>query len=159
MRSKVRLFFEWWRGDVKLPATKQWITAEMMLRLIALLFAFGVALRMTRTVRKTPPPDPLSTSAPLFGIPEAKQRIIFNDLAADEPRARIESAKKFPGELWSIEDERAAHERDRTREIADNHKINVSQAYLILDEAIRAHWLYNHAPLEGNVVPLKPRHR
>src|SRR5665213_1423851 len=121
MGSKVRRFFQWWRGDVKLPATKQWITAEMMLRLIALLFAFGVALRMTRTVRKTAPPEPLSTSAPLFGIPDAKQKMIFNDLAADEPRARVESAKKFPGEPWSIEDERAAHERDLTREIAGNY--------------------------------------
>jgi hypothetical protein len=130
-----------------------------MLRLIALLFAFGVALRLTHVVRKTPAPEPLQTTAPLFGIPDEKQKLIFNDLAADEPRARVESAKKFPGERWSIEDERAAHERDRTREIAGTHKINVSQAYLILDEAIREHWLYMHAPLEGNVVPLKPRHR
>jgi hypothetical protein len=130
-----------------------------MLRLIALLFAFGVALQLTRAVRKTPPPEPLSVAPPLFGIPDARQKMIFNDLAADEAHARIESAKKFPDQPWSIEDERAAHERDHTREVAGNYKINVSQAYLILDEAIREHWIYMHAPLDANVVPLKPRSR
>jgi hypothetical protein len=157
--SIVRRFFEWWCGDLKLPATKQWIGAALLLRLIALLFAVGVALHMTRAVRKTPAPAPLSTTAPLFGVPDAEQKTIFDDLAADEPRARVESAKKFPGEPWSIEDERAAHERDRTREIAASHKINLSQAYLILDEAIREHWLYIRAPLDATVVPLKPRYR
>jgi hypothetical protein len=130
-----------------------------MLHAIALLFALGIGLRTTRTVRKTPPPPALSVAPPLYGIPDETRRNIFQDLAADEAHARTESAKKFPGEPWSIEDERAAHERDRAREIAGNYKISVSQAYLILDEAIRERWLYMRSPLEGNVVPLKPRYR
>jgi hypothetical protein len=157
--SVARGFFEWWLGEKVLPATRQWLVAEVMLRTIALLFALGVGLQITHVVRKTPPPAPLSVESPLYGIPDERRRMIFNDLAADEAHARIESAKKFPGEPWSIEDERAAHERDRTRVVAGNYKISLSQADLILDEAIREHWLYLSSPLEANVVPLKPRAR
>ncbi|MEO7113746.1 MAG: hypothetical protein ABI183_25125 [Polyangiaceae bacterium] len=130
-----------------------------MLRAVALLFALGLLLHLTRAIRTTPAPAALSVASPLYGISDEKRQRIFQDLAADEPRARTESAKKFPGEPWSIEDERAAHERDRAREIAGNYKISVTQAYLILDEAIREHRLYMGKPLEGNVVPLKPRYR
>ena len=74
--------------------------------------------------------------------------------------ARIESAKKFPNEAWSIEDERAAHERDLARTLAEERRVSVSTIYLVLDEGIRAHWPgSNHKPLDASVVPLKPRPR
>lgn len=159
MRSRLRGSFEWWLGERTLAMTRSRTLAEFTLRAIALLFALGLFLHETRVVRTTPPPAALSVASPLYGVPDDQRHIIFQDLAADEPHARIESAKKFPGEPWSIEDERAAHERDRAREIAGNYKISVTQAYLILDEAIRARSLYMGKPLEANVVPLKPRYR
>jgi hypothetical protein len=146
-------------GDFSLPLTRSRIAAEFTLRAVALLFALGLLLHTTRAIRTTPAPPALSVASPLYGISDEKRQKIFQDLAADDFHARVESAKKFPGEPWSIEDERAAHERDRAREMADNHKISVTQAYLILDEGIREHRLYMGKPLEGNVVPLKPRGR
>ncbi len=124
-----------------------------------MLFALGVFLHVTRPVRTTPAPAALSTTSPLYGIPDDKRKLIFQDLVSDETHARAESAKKFPGEPWSIEDERAAHERDRAREISGTQKINVSQTYLILDEGIREHWTYLNKPIDATVVPLKPRSR
>ncbi|MEO8874636.1 MAG: hypothetical protein ABI461_03535 [Polyangiaceae bacterium] len=149
----------WWWGQSHLPETRSVLLATWMVRAIALLIALGIGLNLTRVVRTTPPPALLSTADPLYGIDDTRRHLIFSDLAADEAHARAESAQKFPGEPWSIEDERAAHERDRTREIAGNRKISVSQAYLILDEGIREHWPAPKHALDGSVVPLKPRFR
>ena len=155
----MRFFLRWWLGESTLPTTRFVIGATWMLQAITLLVAVGLALHITHDVRKTPPPALLSVDAPLYGLSDAKRRLVFSAIASDEPRARAESAEKFAGEPWSIEDDRAAHERDRAREVAPNQAISISQAYLILDEGIREHWPAPKAPLDGSVVPLKPRFR
>ncbi|MGH7282874.1 MAG: hypothetical protein ACRELY_15220 [Polyangiaceae bacterium] len=143
----------------KAPPRRRWLlrTAFEGLGIAAALIYATV---LTHGLRATPPPAALPTAPDRLGIPEQKRRAIFAELAGDEPRARKESAEKFPGDAWSIEDERAAHERDRTRALASAHKLSVSTVYLILDEGIRAQWLApNKKPLDATVVPLKPRFR
>lgn len=138
---------------------KRW-AARVLLEGVGLAVAMAYAATVTHPLRTGPAPGVLPTAPDRLGIPEQKRRAIFTDLAVDEPRARRESAEKFPGDAWSIEDERAAHERDRARELAGTHKVSVSAVYLILDEGIRAHWLApNKKALDATVVPLKPRFR
>ena len=138
---------------------KRW-AARVLFEGLGLALALAYAATATHSLRTTPQPGALPTAPDRLGIPEEKRRAIFAQLAGDEPRARKESAEKFPGEAWSIEDERAAHERDLARELAKTNKISVSSVYLILDEGIRAHWLApNKKALDATVVPLKPRFR
>ncbi len=138
---------------------KRW-AARTILEGLGLVVALVYACIVTYPLRAAPAPAILPTKPERLGIPEPKRRAIFAELAGDEPRARKESAEKFPGDAWSIEDERAAHERDRARDLASTRKVSVSDVYLILDEGIREHWLApNQKPLDATVVPLKPRFR
>ncbi len=95
-----------------------------------------------------------------FGLAEGVRREIFREIAAAEPGSRIRAAQTFPGAPWSIEDHRAALERDLVRSIAQRRALNLSQVYLVLDEGIRAHWLAPDGhPLSAESVPLAPRQR
>lgn len=143
----------------KMPPQRRW-TIQVVLEGLGVSVALVYACIVTYPLRAAPAPSILPTTPDRLEIPEQKRRSIFAELAGDEPRARKESADKFPGDAWSIEDERAAHERDLARQIAGTRKISVSQVYLIVDEGIREHWLApNKKPLEATVVPLKPRFR
>lgn len=159
MRAFLSKTIDWLWGDVELPATKRWRRAEPAVRAIVLGLAVSFGLHATRELRTTPPPDPLPATGPnRLGLPESQRRALFRELAVVEPRARTESAQKFPGDPWSIEDERAAHERDKSRDMAAANKLSVSQIDLLLDDGIREKWpAPNSKPLDATVVPLKRR--
>lgn len=95
-----------------------------------------------------------------FGLPSKKRREIFASLAASEPSWRRKAVEGYPGLPWSQEDLRAAFERDAVRAIAERNAMSPTQAYLVLDEGIRAHWLgWDGKPLAAQVTPLDPRKR
>lgn len=161
MVARSAALLSWLRGDVELPLTPRWKRARVAAQITSLAVALFVGARLTHEVRTTPAPAPLSARVePRFGLRLETRKELFAQMAGDEPKAREEAAKKFPNDPWSIEDERAAHERDAARGLADERHLPVSTIYLILDEGIRAHWpAPNHKPLDASVVPLKPRAR
>jgi hypothetical protein len=160
-----RELIEWWWGLRARPTTRRRTLAQLALSSGALGVALIVVTSVTRPVRNPPAPPPLPAEAPddlatRYGVPIAERRAIFAEIAAGEPDARAHGRSNFPGEPWSMEDDRAASERDAARAIAAARGINVSLVYAILDEGIRAKWLgRDGAPLDARIVPLKPRRR
>lgn len=95
-----------------------------------------------------------------FGVPLAKRREVFTEVAGGEPSARAEGTKAFPGadKAWSAEDHRGAYERKNVAAAAARHHLTLSQVYMILDEGIRAKWPGpDGEPLKPSTVPLHPR--
>jgi hypothetical protein len=161
----VRELVEWWWGLRALADTRRATLAQLALSSVALGVAMIVLASVTAPVRTPPPPPPLPAEAPddlatRFGISIVDRRIIFSELVANESEARAHARETFPGEPWSMEDDRAAGERDAARAIASARGINLSIVYAILDEGVRARWPGKDGePLDAHIVPLKPRRR
>ncbi|MDB4997476.1 MAG: hypothetical protein JWM74_4908 [Myxococcaceae bacterium] len=164
-RERVRELIEQWWGLRPVPITRRTTLAQIALSSGALGVALIVLASVTQPVRAPAAPAPLPNEAQedpamRFGIPLVERRIIFSELVANEPAARIHARDTFPGELWSQEDDRAAGERDAARSLAEKRGINVSIVYAILDEGVRARWPdKDDVPLDAHIVPLKPRRR
>jgi hypothetical protein len=95
-----------------------------------------------------------------FGVPLARRKEVFAEVAAGEPAARAEGTKAFPGAnlAWSAEDHRGAFERKNTAAAAQHFHLSLTQVYLILDEGIRERWPGpDGEPLKATSVPLHPR--
>jgi hypothetical protein len=163
--ERVAAIVAWWWGLRALPATRRILLAQVAISTLALVAAFFVLASVTGPVRAPPPPPELPSEAqgdlPMrFGVSLVDRRIIFSELVASEPDARARARDIFPGEPWSMEDDRAASERDAARSLAASRGINVSIVYAILDEGIRAKWPgRDDAPVDAHIVPLKPRRR
>ncbi len=172
--DRILPWLTWWWGTGTLKPTKKLARVELALRGAALIAAVATGAAVTAEVRTTRPPPALpaeslegatgseggSPMAERFGLPLAQRKQLFFDLAAEEPAARAKAAENFPDQPWSQEDDRAAQERDRVRDLADKRHLSVSQVYAILDEGIRAGWTGpNGQSLEAKVVPLQPRLR
>jgi hypothetical protein len=115
------------------------------------VFSFASVVLYKRLVMVTSPlldakPLPFIPSEEIedykFRLPERTRREIFAEMAVAEAaeRKRAIEQNTWKGHLWSREDDRGHAERMALREIAQRHKISLTQAYLILDEAIRNHW-------------------
>ena len=164
-RERIRELVEQWWGLRPLPPTRRTTLAQIALSSGALGIAVIVLATVTQPVRAPTPPAPLPHEAQddlamRFGIALVDRRIIFSELVANESAARAHARDTFPGEPWSMEDDRAAGERDAARAISAARHINLSIVYAILDEGIRARWPgKDDAPLDAHIVPLKPRRR
>lgn len=167
LRTQVGRVVAWWCGEGELTLSRGVLGVGVAVRALALATGVVVALQVTRELREAPPPAMLPSgsenASPLanrFGVPLPVRRQIFATLVHDEPAAQKRAEENFPGEPWSVEDDRAASERDRVRALAASRKLNVTQIYLILDEGLRAHWPGpDGKALPTHVVPLRPRRR
>ena len=90
---------------------------------------------------------------PLVGAAPGPER---QALAPDFQRGdRPARAAGEPGKS-PRDDDRAAMERDLVREMAKRHDVNVTVAYLIVDEGIRLKWTVpGGTPLSATVSPLQ----
>jgi hypothetical protein len=91
------------------------------------------------------PPNPIPSEEIedyRFRLPERTRREIYLEIATAElaDRKRAIEQDKWRGHLWSREDDRGHFERVNFRAIALNHKLSLTQVYLILDEGLRNHW-------------------
>ena len=127
-------------------------------RAVALVVAVFVGGWVTRDLWNAREPTlPRDEADTRFGLDEHERRAIFGEVVSDEPRARKDGHEHF-ADPWSAEDDRAAGERDKAREVAHAHAVNLTQVYLVLDEGIRAHWPGpDGKPIDATTVPLKPR--
>jgi hypothetical protein len=117
------------------------------------------ALGATRRVWATRAPAPIAADRGdyRFDLDEAARRKLFSELVADEPEWRKKAREHFK-EAWRAEDDRAAFERDHVRWLAGRRGVNVTVAYLVLDEGVRKRWPGpGGAPVDPNVVPLQKK--
>jgi len=95
-----------------------------------------------------------------FRLPERTRREIFLEIAGAEQAERKRAIENhtWGGHLWSREDDRGHFERMQLRQIAARYKISLTQAYLVLDEGIRAQWPGpDGQPLPATTPPLNLR--
>jgi hypothetical protein len=136
-----------------------WSTASVLALLVALFWVVRTAKPITSEPR---PPAIVDRdgNGVRFGMPEWRRREIFKEMAAAEPASRANGIAGFPNQPWSQEDHRCAFERDTVRALAGRYGITLTEAYLVLDEGIREHWLGpDGKPLTPKTVPLMPRRK
>jgi hypothetical protein len=89
---------------------------------------------------------------------EATLRAAFRLIASEERAMRRESAKVFPTDLWSRDDDFHERELRRARDWAGKHRVALGEVLHALDEGMRARWPHdNPAPLVPTVPPCHPR--
>jgi hypothetical protein len=137
------------------------------------LFAAQVLLVLGWAVhvdRASPPPvasGATSADGVRFGLPEARRRLIFQELLRGEPQDRLDAQKISELATWNRNHDDHFHEREwrRVGAVASANRIPFWQAYLIMDEGFRAHWpppagveiRHDDAPLKRTTVPFHQR--
>lgn len=136
-----------------LVATGTWVALS--------LGAAGAVAALTAPIWSAPAPPPVPASQTddrRFGLSLEERRELFTALVRNEPRHRARAARHFPGDPFSINDDRSHGEMVDARQLARTRGLSISQVYLILDEGIRRRWPGPEGePLEATVPPLDPR--
>jgi hypothetical protein len=165
---KLRPFFSLLDFEEKPRSRVGWLVRVLVMGGAAWLL-WGRLVLGTRTLLSTRAPLPIPTEELddyRFRLPERTRKEIFAKIAvaedAERQRAIREKTWVLPGypngHQWSREDDRGHYERVGLRNVAAEYRISLSQAYLILDEGIRARWPGpNGEPLPGTSPPLDPR--
>lgn len=138
-----------------------------LVRVVVLCFAALVLWQrvnaMALPLLRAKPPIPIPSEEIedyRFRLPERTRREIFEQIAESEQSLREQALQtnSWKGHLWSREDDRGHFERLHFRKLAKDHKVSLSQIYLILDEGIRARWPGpDGQPLPATTPPLNPR--
>jgi hypothetical protein len=110
---------------------------------ILVVGVFGYAIRVHRAapfpapVQGEPGPD-----GARFGLTEARRRAMFQELVRGEPADRAKAAREREGVIHVRNSDDFFHELEalRVQALARRHRLPLWQAYLILDEGLRAHW-------------------
>lgn len=166
MRAALARLFDLFTGEGPAPTHRWWRRSVLLVRGLSLLAALLAMALVTRPVWRSrkAAPIPSDTSANdtpgvdvRFGLTESARRSLFSAMVEKEPENRRIAKERF-GDWWRAEDDRAAFERDQVRTIAAKRKINITVAYLVLDEGIRKHWAGpGGTPLPATVPPLEKR--
>jgi hypothetical protein len=148
--------FDRFCGDAPLIASRK---LRITLEIVAIVVAVSALLFVTRLMWTARPPPPLEMGhdgdAVRWGLSLDTRQTMFREIAAADPGWRKEAAGRFP-QAWRREDDRAAMERDYVRSMAGRYHVNLTVAYLVVDEGIRLKWTVpNGAPLSASVVPLQ----
>jgi hypothetical protein len=110
------------------------------------------------TAQAPPPVPPDGPGDARFGLSLQSRHAIFTEVVRGEPGYRARSATRFPGDPFSINDDRSWGEMHDARQFSKMRGVSLSQVYLILDEGIRSHWPGpDGQPLQATVPPLDPR--
>jgi hypothetical protein len=110
----------------------------------------GVAL--ARALSASPPEQ-----APGF-VDEVTRRAAFRWMASEESSLRRDSAKAFPTDLWSRDDDFHERELRRARDWASKHRVRLGEVLDAVDEGMHARWPHdNRGPLIPTVPPCRPR--
>lgn len=155
---------EWCMNARARVRTRAGLAAHALVALAALGYAGGRVAKVVAPVAGAPRPAalPPDHGDVRFGLPLETRKAIFRELAAAEPQSIQNGKTSFPGkELeWSAEDHRGAFERQTVASLMPKYGATMTQAYLCLDEGIRAHWPGpDGKPLNPHTVPLHPRRK
>lgn len=161
---ELTLTLRWLAGERIRIRSRTIFFAAVAVSVLSLVSAFVLCRRMTRNLATGQANAilPADHDDVRFGVPLAKRKQVFKDLADAEPQARADGKKSFPGDelAWSAEDHRGAFERQRVAAAMGKYGLSQTQVYLILDEGIRQKWSgANGEPLTPFTVPLHPRRK
>ena len=80
----------------------------------------------------------------------------YRDITSRERQQRREAAVKFPGDLWSQDDDFHERENESTRSFAGGHEVAISDVVRAVDDGMREHWPTFGVP-QATVPPCRPR--
>lgn len=115
-------------------------------KLIVGLVAIAAVVRATTA----PTPDP---GKPLDAI---GAHDAYRDVVGRERTMRRDAAVKFPGDLWSQDDDFHQREADTMRSFSSARSVHLSEVLRAVDDGIREHWLSPVQPI-ATVPPCRPR--
>lgn len=104
---------------------------------------------VVRAATATPPDDGNA-------ITEAAAREVYRDVTSRERSMRREAAVKFPGDLWSQDDDFHERENEQVRSLAKSKSMRFSDVVRAIDDGMRAHWPSSVQPI-ATVPPCRPR--
>jgi uncharacterized membrane protein len=80
----------------------------------------------------------------------------YRDIVSRERNMRREASVKFPGDLWSQDDDFHERESEATRSFATGHEVSIASVAQAIDDGMREHWPGGGLP-EATVPPCRPR--
>jgi hypothetical protein len=97
------------------------------------------------------------SSAVPFRADEPTRRAIFDVVAGAEPATRVQTARNFPGDLWSADDDFHNAELRMAHAQAAGRGVGVPDVLRAIDEGLRAHWPVPGPPPLATSPPCHPR--
>src|SRR4051812_20991194 len=117
MKRALLIAAKWLAGEPVAIESRRMLVVALVPIVASLAYAGRVAYEASRPLLEKQAVHPLPPDHDdlRFGVPLAKRRAVFLELADAEPAARAEGKKSFPGaELaWSADDHRGAYERQK----------------------------------------------
>ncbi len=164
MKRALTVAAQWLAGEPLAIRSRRLLMVVLAASVGSLAYAWRVGAEAAHplTHAKPLPALPPDHGDVRFGVPLAKRKDVFRELADQEPSSRAEGKKSFPGAdlAWSAEDHRGAYERKSVAAAMAKHGLTMTQVYLILDEGIREKWTGSDGqPLTPLTVPLHPRRK
>jgi hypothetical protein len=89
-------------------------------------------------------------------ITDALARRAYRELTSRERTMRRDAAVKFPGDLWSQDDDFHQRETDQVRSFASSHEVRIGDVLRALDDGMKARWPASGTPI-ATVPPCRPR--
>jgi hypothetical protein len=115
------------------------------------VFGASLGLAVIRAVGSRPPHDEAL-------LPDALGEEVFLATTDREMDERREGAFRFPGSLWSQEDDFFAKETTFVKAYAADHRVSVGAILHALDRGIREKWqVHPGVVVTPKVVPCRPR--
>jgi hypothetical protein len=96
-----------------------------------------------------------SYAAPARHLSEAERASAGRQCAAEEPRWRLRTMHRFPGDHWSQDDDFHATERGWALEQARRSDVPPTELFRAIDEDLHTHPV--EPPREATASPCKPR--
>jgi hypothetical protein len=80
----------------------------------------------------------------------------YREITSRERTMRRDAAVKFPGDLWSQDDDLHERESEAVRSFATAHEVPISDVVRAIDDGMREHWPTSGTP-QATVPPCRPR--
>jgi len=97
-----------------------------------------------------------SMPAPGKPLDEAGSHDAYRDIVTRERSARREAAVKFPGDLWSQDDDFHERESEAMRSFATSRSARLGDVVRAVDDGMHERWLAVPQPI-ATVPPCRPR--
>lgn len=80
----------------------------------------------------------------------------WHDITGRERSMRREAAVKFPGDLWSQDDDMHERENEAVRSYASKNNVRITDVVRAMDDGMHAHWPTS-GTVQATVPPCRPR--
>jgi hypothetical protein len=123
------------------------LRAKVILGVVALV-------AIARAATGAPPSSVAKATKPM--TPELA-RDAYRDITSRERGMRRDAAVKFPGDLWSQDDDFHERENESTRSFAGSHEVPLESVVRAIDDGMREHWPTTGGTPQATVPPCRPR--